>query len=183
MRMSNEVDFDQEQTVEYNPETYVRDDDATEAAKMLQSYLERKGWEKMGRMVGNIRSIIASSAQDADAGENMYGSRVTYVDEDENRHTAIVLEPNVTEMPYEKAYDPNKEEYVDPEDYPWGTVQLIYPSNGKFSVHDTDDDNGFFFDRMGVLESATSVPPAYGPDDTMCYFPGWELALREYNQE
>jgi hypothetical protein len=96
---------------------------------------------------------------------------VTFLDKDGDPHTAIVLEPEVASLGVEEAWDPYREEYVNPQEaYPLGTVQLIYPEEGQF----TQD---YFFDRLSGLECATSVTPARKPDQSYCYYAGWDYAL------
>lgn len=100
-----------------------------------------------------------------------YGSRVTFVDSDGEAHTALVMEPEVASMSADEAWDPYQEKYVDPKTaYPLGTVQLVYTP--EFDLSD-----GFNFDRISDLEVATSVAPAKEPEQTYCYYAGWEYAL------
>jgi hypothetical protein len=164
-----EKDHTQEQTIEYNPESYVRRDDAQTAAKMLAEYLNGNGMETEGRIVENIQQVLAARGHEPDDGFDMYGERVTYVDADGAAFAGVVMEPNVTTIPADECWDPHKEAYVDPADYPLGTIQLIYFPGGL-------PGEDMFFDRIGDIEVETSVPPATHPDDTWCYFPGWEYA-------
>lgn len=156
------------QTIEYDPEAYVRQGEAQTAAKMLAEYLNGNGMEPAGRIVQNIQQVVAARGYSPDSDE-MYGARVTYVDDDGDAYAGFVMEPHVTEMPYEEAWDPHKEEYVDPADYPMGTVQIAYFPGG---IPGED----MFFDRVDDLEAETSLPPATHPEDTWCYFPGWDYA-------
>lgn len=165
-----EKDHTKSQTIEYDPEAYVRRDDAQQAAKMLAEYCNGNGMEPAGRIVQNIQQVIAARGYSPD-GDEMYGARVTYVDDDGEAYAAIVMDPHVTELPYEKCWDPHEEKYVDPADYPMGTVQLVYFKDGVPGDH-------VFFDRLSDLEVATSLPPATHPDDTWCYFPGWDYARK-----
>jgi hypothetical protein len=167
-----EKDHTQEQTIEYNPEAYVRGEDAVVAAKMLYEYLDGNNYDRMAPIVHSISNILQSRYGDWDADEGMYGSRVTFVDTDGESHTAIVMEPNVSEMTHDRAWDPNREEYVDPEEYPWGTVQLVYTP-----YYDLSD--GFNFDRKDDLKVATSVTPATEPEQCYAYYPGWDYALSD----
>lgn len=165
-----EKDHTQEQTIEYNPEAYVRHGDAVTAAKMLYQYLDGNSHDRMAPVVHSISTILQARHGDWDAGDSMYGSRVSFIDSDGEVHTAVVMEPQVSEMVHEEAWDPNRGEYVDPEEYPWGTVQLVYTPGYDLS-------DGFNFDRKSDLEVATSVTPATHPDDTYAYMPGWDYAL------
>ncbi len=169
-------DHTQSQTIEYNPEAFVRQDDAQTAAKMLAEYLIGNGMEPAGRIVQNIQQVLSARGFKPGDGDEMYGARVTYVDDDGNAYAGIVMEPHVTEMPHEQAWDPHEEEYVDPADYPMGTVQIVYYPGGI-----PGDD--VFFDRLDNLEVKTSLPPATHPDDTWCYFPGWDYAREMRNVE
>lgn len=164
-----EKDHTQEQTIEYNEEAYVQRGDAQTAAKMLADYCDGNGMDVEARIVRSIQQVLAARGHTPDAGDEMYGARVTFVDDDGDAFAGFVMEPHVTELPAERAYDPNKDEYVDPGDYPMGTVQLVYFPGGV-----PGDD--VFFDRPDDLEVATSVTPATHPEDTYCYFPGWDHA-------
>lgn len=170
-----EKDHTQEQTIEYNEEAYVRQDDAQTAARMLAEYLEGNNMEAEARIVNSIRQVLAARGHTPETGDEMYGARVTYVDADGEAYAGVVMEPNVTEMTYDEVYDPNKDEFVDPADYPMGTVQLLYYPDG---IPGED----VFFDRLSDLEVATSVTPATHPGDEFAYFPGWEYA-RESREE
>lgn len=161
-----EKDHEQEQTIEYNEEAYVRREDAQVAAKMLAEHCDGNGMEVEARIVKGIQQVLAARGHTPDDGFEMYGARVTFVDGDGDAYAALVMEPHVTEMTADKAYDPRKGEYVDPADYPLGTVQLVYYPGGI-----PGDD--VFFDRLSDLEVETSITPATHPDDTWCYFPGW----------
>jgi hypothetical protein len=155
------------QMVEYDPDDYVRRDEAIEAANMLYAYLEGNGENEMAQVVGSIGSVL--SARKMETNNSMYGARVTFVDADGETHTGIVMEPHVTEVGHERCYDPHLGEYVEPSEYPLGTVQLVYTPEGHLS-------EDVFFDRLDTLEVATSVQPATGPEDVHCYYPGWSYA-------
>lgn len=133
--------------------------------------IDKNGLADALRAVRRARRIKTS---DLVGNDNMIGARVTFVDDDGDPHRAIVLEPEVAGMPASKAYDPHKDEMVDPSDYPMGTVQLIHGDGWEFGT-----DTGFFdrveSDTSGTgLAAATSVTPARSPDDTYCYFAGWD---------
>lgn len=150
--------------------------DAAQSARALSQFFsdERGGStdQSLERMAGVLASVCEARNEDIDD-SSRYGARVTYVDGDGEAHTAIVLEPEVSAMRTSEAWDPHREEMVDPQEaYPLGTVQLVYPSDGNFS-------DGYFFDRLSTLEDATSVTPANGPDDRYCYYAGWDYALNE----
>lgn len=146
---------------------------AADAALALTEFFEREsGGEDttLAHLANSIQSVCrqrATSLEDA----SRYGARVTYVDADGVPHTALVLEPEVASMHADEAWDPYHEEYVNPQEaYPMGTVQLVYTP--EFDLSD-----GFNFDRLSDLEVATSVQPATAPDQTYCYYAGWEYAL------
>jgi len=170
-----EKDHTREQTIEYDPAAYVRKEDAQIAAKMLAEYLNGNSMEAAGRLVENIQQVVAARGWSPDTDDAMYGTQITFVDSDGEAYAGYVMEPHVTEMPVDEAWDPNKREYVDPADYPMGTVQLIYFPDG------VPGDN-MFFDRISDLEVKTSVSPATHPNDTFAYFPGWDYA-RELRDE
>lgn len=138
---------------------HFEDDDRTLAmlANAIQSVC-RARWESRGHKLND---------------QTRYGSRVTFVDGDGEAHTALVMEPEVASMNVDEAWDPYHEEYVNPQEaYPLGTVQLIYTTDYNLS-------EGFNFDRKSDLEVATSVTPAKGPDQTYCYYAGWDYALED----
>lgn len=128
-----------------------------------------------------IRRAFRIQTTDLVGADNMIGARVTFVDTDGEPHRAIVLEPEVSGL-HTPAYDPHRDEMVDPSEYPMGTVQLIRGDGWEFG---TDDG---FFDRVESdhpgrgLRAETSVTPATSPDDTYCYFAGWEY-VDQYREE
>lgn len=150
---------------------------AAKAARHLSEYFEAEGDDTFSIILARIAAIAQAKWQDIND-TSRYGARVTFVDGEGEAHTAIVLEPEVSSMPGERAWDPYQEKMVNvQEEYPLGTVQLVYPADGQFSITDKDDPDYFFFDRVSNLEAATSVTPARGPDDTYVYYPGWDYAL------
>lgn len=144
-------------------------DDVATVARAIGDYFGEND-DNLARMANAIASV-AEARKDYDSDHSRYGARITFVDTEGDPHTAIVLEPEVAVLDAPEAWDPHRGEMVDPrEAYPLGTVQCIYPSDGKQWT------DGFFFDRLSGLETATSVQPATGPDDAYCYYPGWEYA-------
>jgi hypothetical protein len=142
---------------------------AADAALALTEFFEEDD-QTLARLANAIQSVCRAQASDLDD-RSRYGARVTFVDEDGEAHTAIVLEPEVASMQTDRAWDPYHGEYVNPaEAYPLGTVQLIYTP--EFALSD-----GFHFDRASDLAVATSVQPATSPDQTYCYYSGWSYAL------
>lgn len=99
---------------------------------------------------------------------NMVGAKVTFVDGDGDLHRAIVVEPEVSGMSAGKAYDPYRDEMVDPSNYPLGTVNLVYAKEGMLGGEDS------YFSSLDDLEMSTSVTPARKPDTTYCYYAGWD---------
>lgn len=101
--------------------------------------------------------------------DGMVGAKVTYVDGEGQAYRALVIEPDVgNDLSYlDEVYDSNKDEYVDPTSYPFGTAQLIRQKDGEFG-------EDAFFSRPSDLVSETSVPPATHPQDKHCYFAGWD---------
>lgn len=88
---------------------------------------------------------------------------------------AIVVEPHVADQPTGTDFwDPNREEYTTPEDYPMGTVNLVVPS---------DPDDEFGRDYTNEMAVETSVMPADSePGETPAghvYTPGWEPVAEE----
>lgn len=148
---------------------------AADAALALTEFFEDDD-RTLARLANAIQSVCR--ARDEARGHELgdatrYGARVTFVDGEGEAHTALVLEPEVTSMTADEAWDPYRGEYVNPaEAYPLGTVQLVYTP--EFDLSD-----GFNFDRIGDLEVATSVTPAKEPDQTYCYYAGWDYALGE----
>lgn len=153
--------------------------DAADTALALVEYFNKDtGYEDhtLAQLSNSIQSVCRARWQNRGSkfsGRSRYGSRVTFVDGDGDAHTALVMEPEVSSMQSDEAWDPNKGEYVNPqEEYPLGTVQLIYTPDYNLS-------DGFNFDRLSDVEVATSVTPAKSPDGTYCYYPGWEYVLGE----
>lgn len=143
-------------------------DDAVMLEAVIESFDGR--YDDLADVLRVVNRVFRIKTTDLVGGDNMIGARVTFVDDDGDAHRAIVLEPHVADMPADEAYDPHRDEMVDPSNYPLGTVQLIYAPFG-------DDD--FFFDRPSDLEVATSVAPAKSPDATYAYFAGWDYADRD----
>lgn len=145
-------------------------DDHLEA---LIEHFESTGRPAFAQSCRAIRRAFRITTTDLVGNDNMIGARVTFVDTDGDPHRAIVLEPEVSSIGG-KAYDPYKDEIVDPSEYPLGTVQLIRGDGWEFGT-----DTGFF-DRVESqsqgrgLRAETSVTPATSPDDTYCYFAGWD---------
>lgn len=78
---------------------------------------------------------------------------------------AIVFEPHIAEAPPGDYWDPNKEEFTTPGDYPMGTVNVVVPKN---------EDEEFGEDYVCDIETRTSVTPAKGQPGQYEYTPGWE---------
>lgn len=138
---------------------------------MLDALIE--GFDKKGKgafadVLRAVRRAYRVKSTDLVGNMKMVGARVTFVDVDGEPHRALVMEPHVEEIQNaDSLYDPRKDEYVDPSEYPTGTVQLIHGDGGEFGA------DGFFFDRSDDIAVVTSVPPAREPDDTYCYHAGW----------
>lgn len=131
------------------------------------------GRENFADVLRVVKRAYRITTSDLVGSDNMVGARVTYVDGDGDPHRAIVLEPEVSGMNADEAFDPNKGEMVDPSDYPMGTCQLVYGDGWELGT-----DEGFFdrleSDRDGRgLAIATSITPARSPDATYCYYAGW----------
>lgn len=150
----------------------------------LAALIERFDQMEMGRMADALRHVRRAyriRTSDLVGNENMIGARVTYVDGEGEPHRGIVLEPEVSDIGGE-CWDPNKGETVDASEYPMGTVQLIRGDGWEFGSEDG------FFDRLESdhpgrgIRAETSVTPATSPDDTYCYFAGWEYADRDLDQ-
>lgn len=139
---------------------------------LLQSLIESFEYstktEAYADVLRHVKRAYRIRTTDLVGNDRMVGARVTFVDDDADPHRGIVIEPEVGSMSSNEAYDPRKDEMVDPSDYPLGTVQLIYGAGGEFGC------DGYFFDRTAKLNVATSVQPATSPDDTYCYFAGWD---------
>lgn len=159
------------------PDTISRYKDAALAARALGDFFDRRDDSTFEQMANAMASVLEARRR-YENDSTRYGSRVTFVDDDGEAHTAIVLEPEVASMPAGEAYDPYRDEMVDPrESYPLGTVQLIYPSGDEIWPDD------FVFSRTDDIEPATSVEPASGPDGTHVYYPGWEYAHEEHGRD
>lgn len=79
---------------------------------------------------------------------------------------AIVVEPHIAEQPSNTEFwDPNREEYTTPDDYPMGTVNLVVPD---------DKSDEFGQDYTYEMRVKTSVMPADGEPEPHEYTPGWE---------
>lgn len=152
-----------------------RADDGAILEALIKSF-EDSSYDDLADVLRVVNRAFRIKTTDLVGNDNMIGARVTFVDTDGDAHRAIVIEPEVASMGANEAYDPNRDEMVDPSNYPLGTVQLIYGHGGDFG---TDD---YFFDRLTSdtdgrgLEVATSVTPARSPDDTYAYFAGWDYA-------
>lgn len=95
-------------------------------------------------------------------------------------HQALVIDGNIAESaPDEKLWDPDKQEYNTPEDYPSGTINcaVAYPYHGG-DVHnhqvDPDKIKNFEEDYPTNVVSFTSVTPAKGDPEPHTYTPGWD---------
>lgn len=170
------VDRDEYDRIEL-PDTISSHEQAADTALALVEYFDGdSGYQDdtLALLANSIQAVCRARAQHRGhqlTDTTRYGARVTYVDDDGEAHTAIVMEPEVAAMTSNEAWDPYQEEYVNPqEEYPLGTVQLVYTPNYDLS-------DGFNFDRIDHLEVATSVMPAQEPDSTRCYYAGWEYAL------
>ena len=159
------------------PDTISQHRDAADVALALVEYFNSdSGYQDdtLAALANSIQSVCRARWQSRSpqfSEESRYGSRVSFVDREGEAHTALVMEPEVAAMNADEAWDPYRAEYVDPQEaYPLGTVQLIYTPEYDLS-------DGFNFDRVEDLEVATSVTPAKEPDQTYCYFAGWEYAL------
>lgn len=161
------------------PDTISQSRDAADAALALAEHFDGDEYsndQTLAQLANAIQSVCRArwntrSPNFEDA--SRYGSRVTFIDSDGEAHTAIVMEPEVASMSTDEAWDPYKEKMVNPqEEYPLGTVQLVYTPEYNLS-------DGFNFDRISDLEVATSVTPATKPDTTYCYYAGWDYALNE----
>lgn len=153
--------------------------DAADAAKALTEFFASDHGQTddtLASLANAIQSVCRARWQNRGPNLNdasRYGSRVTFIDRDGEAHTAIVMEPEVASMQSDEAWDPYREEYVDPQEaYPLGTVQLVYTPEYNLS-------DGFNFDRISDLEVATSVTPARKPDTSYCYYAGWDYALEQ----
>lgn len=167
------VERDEYDRVELPDHIYTTEDAADAALALVEHFDSDSGYQNdhLAHLANVIQSVCRARAQEVDD-TSRYGARVTFIDREGDPHTGIVLEPEVASLGIEEAWDPYREEMVTPQEaYPLGTVQLIYPSGGA------QWGEGFFFDRKSNLEVATSVVPARDPEDTYCYYAGWEYAL------
>lgn len=79
---------------------------------------------------------------------------------------AIVIEPHIAEQPAgTEFWDPNRQEYTTPEEYPMGTVNVVIPD---------DPDKEFGRDYTYDMRVETSVTPADGEPGAHEYTPGWD---------
>lgn len=157
---------------------YAHDDDVLAA---LIDRFDATGDDNFADALRHVRAARRIKTSELVGNDNMIGARVTFVDGDGDPHRAIVLEPEVSGIGTE-AYDPHRDEMVDPSEYPLGTVQLIRGDGWEFG-----DDYDGFFDRVQSehsgrgLKAETSVTPATSPDSTYCYFAGWEYFDKSYD--
>lgn len=79
--------------------------------------------------------------------------------------TGIVFDPSVADAPVDEYWDPNREEYTTPDDYPMGTVNAIVPER---------EDERFGEDYVSSIEEVTSLTPADGEPQPYTYTPGWD---------
>lgn len=89
---------------------------------------------------------------------------------------AIVFEGDVSDAPRGEYWDPNREEYTTPEDYPMGTVNVIVP-NGENNTGYSDEPTTpkeFAQDYVYDVDVHTSVVPADGDPSWCQYTPGWD---------
>lgn len=100
-------------------------------------------------------------------------------DPDIVQHKALTIDGNIAESaPDTELWDPDKQEYNHPEDYPTGTVNCIvaYPQSGD-SPHnqhvDIDKIQDFENDYPTDVAVFTSVIPADGEPGHHTYTPGW----------
>lgn len=147
-------------------ESQVLVDDEVLINELIESFEGR--YDDLANVLRAVNRVFRIKTTDLVDNGNMIGARVTFVDRDGDPHRAVVLEPEVSDIPANEAFDPRKDEMVDPSEYPTGTVQLIYGDGGEFGGDD------YFFDRASSLQVATSVMPAKSPDSTYCYFAGWD---------
>lgn len=77
---------------------------------------------------------------------------------------AIVFEPEVSDAGYDEMWDPNREEYVTPNEYPMGTVNCVVPAS---------QDRSFADDYVYDVDIHTSIYPADGEPSPHSYTPGW----------
>lgn len=114
---------------------------------------------------------------DLEAAENMDGEWTIYeadfreyrrrrlVEPDSLESTnAIVYEPTVASAEVDQYWDPHKEEYTTPDDYPMGTVNVIVAESGELG---TDS-------YVSGVEEVTSIAPADGEPGPLTYSPGWD---------
>lgn len=78
---------------------------------------------------------------------------------------ALVFDPTIAEADGDVAYwDPNREEYTTPDEYPLGTVNVVVAG---------EPDREFERDYTSDVEVHTSVVPADGEPTAHTYTPGW----------
>lgn len=140
--------------------------------RLIEEY-DKKSVSTFSDALRHVRRAHNIRTTDLVGNQRMIGARVTYIDNDGTPHRGICLEPEVESLGTSPVYDPNKDEMVDPSQYPLGTIQLIRGDGWEFGT-----DTGFF-DRVQSdtkgrgLRAETSVTPGTGLDDTHCYFAGW----------
>lgn len=79
---------------------------------------------------------------------------------------ALVIEASIAEQPGDTTFwDPNREEYTSPDDYPMGTVNVVVPSDPWKVLGE---------DYVSDLTIETSVTPADGGTNGHVYTPGWD---------
>lgn len=142
--------------------------DKSVALTGLAEAFSREGHPQLAQTIRAVNRVWNIRTTDIVGGNNMVGAKVTYVDGEGELHRGVVIEPEVSGMSANEAYDPNKGEMVDPSEYPMGTVNLVY---GK---EDEIGEDEFYFSRFDDLEVATSITPARKPDTTYCYYAGWD---------
>ena len=100
-------------------------------------------------------------------------------DSDVVAHQALVIEGNIAESaPDENLWDPNKQEYNRPEDYPSGTVNCVvaypYDTDVPQNQHvEIDQILNFEEDYPTNVAVFTSVTPAVDEPHPHEYTPGW----------
>jgi len=92
-------------------------------------------------------------------------------DPDIVEHEAIVIEGNVAgDAPEEELWDPNKQEYKNPDEYPLGTVNVVVAQD-----YHSDELISFSEGYCTNVEVYTSILPANNPENPSAhtYTPGW----------
>lgn len=144
---------------------------------LLEALIEafsKTGQEDFAEVLQVVRRAHRLKTEEFIGKEGAIGAQVTYIDGNGEPHRGIILEPEVSSMSANEAYDPNKDEMVDPSQYPAGTCQLIYGDGWDFGVGDG------FFDRLKSdhkgrgLEVATSVTPGTVKGQEYAYYAGWD---------